>query len=161
MSVFQVSSTAIHPISLTHGEKKLRIANLEAEQCSSLFWKVLSGHCTGSYLHIWITFKIHRAMTYFKAASLKSEPFLSAAMVTGLPAPRSTLAQGCGQYVKGEFTSCPPWSSWSPEGPWDQMFLQQGFCSSVSALGPFRDTALMEPRTTSLLLTFFWISVGK
>lgn len=45
-----------------------------------------------------------------------------------------------------------------PEGRCDQMFLQQGFFSVFSARELFRDTALMEPRTTSLLLTFLWIS---
>lgn len=53
----------------------------------------------------------------------------------------------------------PGFYSW---GSCDQMFLQQGLLSSVvSALVLFRDTALMEPRTTSLLLTFLWISEAK
>lgn len=42
------------------------------------------------------------------------------------------------------------------------MFLQQGLLSSVaSALALFMDTALMGVRTTSLLLTFLWISEAK
>lgn len=45
-----------------------------------------------------------------------------------------------------------------------QRFLQQGFFSSGSpaALGTglARDTALMDPRSTFLLLTFLWISDG-
>lgn len=53
----------------------------------------------------------------------------------------------------------PGFFSW---GSCDQMFLQQGLLSSVlSALVLFRDTALMEPRTISLLLAFLWISEAK
>lgn len=62
-----------------------------------------------------------------------------------------------GPWVKVEFTC--PWAHW---GPCDQMFLQQGFFSSVfSAPELFKDKALMAPRTTSLLPTFLWISVAK
>lgn len=54
-----------------------------------------------------------------------------------------------------------------PYGPqrdvWVQMFLQHDFfsSSSLSALELFRVTAFMDPRTTSLLLTFLWISVWQ
>lgn len=48
----------------------------------------------------------------------------------------------------------------APDRECDQMFLQQGFFSSVfSALEVFRETGLIGLRTTSLLLTLLWISV--
>lgn len=95
----------------------------------------------------------------FKVA-LKSGPLILAFAVccsASLSPSSSTVL-----WVKEEFICHPTWSPWAPRGPCGQMFLQQGFCSSVfSVLELFKDTALMEPRITSLLLTFLWISVAE
>lgn len=95
----------------------------------------------------------------FKVA-LKSGPLILAFAVccsASLSPSSSTVL-----WVKEEFICHPTWSPWAPRGSCGQMFLQQGFCSSVfSVLELFKDTALMEPRITSLLLTFLWISVAE
>lgn len=66
------------------------------------------------------------------------------------------------KWVKDGITCHSSRGPWVSEGWCNQMFLQQGFFSSVFSVWElFKDTALIEPRTTSLLLTFLWISEAR